>query len=160
MLAIQAAQPPMLKTRILTALILVSVFVFALYFFPDWAWCLLIAAVVWVATGEWAKLVSVGLLGRHIFGALTVAPIVAFGFVPADPVLVTAAYAAAIALWCCSIPVFLRYQVRLDGAYTRFVYGFLIFSRENTSPGLISISFCNSTSGTKNSPASFTDEIL
>lgn len=118
--------PSMLKTRILTALGLVVALLLLIFFLPDWAWGLVVAVIVWFASGEWSKLVGVQGTGRYVFGALVAAPVAAWGFAKSDPILLGAAYAAALALWVFSVPVFLRFKVRLDGAYARFGYGWLM----------------------------------
>lgn len=118
----------MLKTRILTACALAAALLLCIFLLPDWAWSLVVATIVWFASGEWAKLIGTSKAGRYVFGVLAVAPAVACGFVPkADEILVGATYAAALALWVFSVPVFLRFQVRLEGVYARYGYGLLIF---------------------------------
>lgn len=97
------------------------------FFVPDRVWGLCIAALVWFASGEWARLIGAKTVGRHIFGALVAIPVVAWSFAKPDPILLGAAYAAALALWVFSVPVFLRFQIRLEGVYARFGYGLLIF---------------------------------
>ncbi|MEC5386494.1 phosphatidate cytidylyltransferase [Uliginosibacterium sp. H3] len=116
----------MLKTRILTALGLVAVLLLLVFLAPDWAWGLTIAAIVWLASGEWSRLVHASPVGRYVFGVLAVLPIVAWSFAKSDEILLGAAYVASLALWVFSVPVFLRFQIRLDGVYARFGYGLLI----------------------------------
>ncbi|MDB5887787.1 MAG: Phosphatidate cytidylyltransferase, partial [Rhodocyclales bacterium] len=75
----------MLKTRVMTACALAAVLLLLLFFLPDWAWGLVVAVVVWFASGEWARLVGASRVGRHIFGLLAIAPIVAWSFAKSDP---------------------------------------------------------------------------
>ena len=117
----------MLKTRIITACGLAAGFLLLLFFLPDWAWGLTVAAVVWLATGEWSRLIGASKVGRHVFGLLAVLPIIAWSFAKSDPILLGFAYAGSLALWVFSVPVFLRFNIRLDGVYARFGYGLLIF---------------------------------
>lgn len=117
----------MLKTRILTALGLIVALLLLIFFLPDWVWGLAVATVFWFASGEWARLIKTSTAGRHIFGVLAAAPLVAWSFVkPGDEILAGCAYAAALALWFFSVPVFLRFQIRLEGVYARYGYGLLI----------------------------------
>ncbi|GAB4059037.1 phosphatidate cytidylyltransferase [Uliginosibacterium sediminicola] len=116
----------MLKTRVLTALAIGLLFAGALFGLPDQWWGCFVAFIVWLASGEWARLVKAKLIERHIFGVAAVVPVVAFGFTPAGfetQLLGGAAYVCALAMWCFSVPVFLRYQLRLDGFYARFMFG-------------------------------------
>ncbi len=46
----------MLKTRLLTAFVLLAVFFVILYLLPSWAWSVALALVVWSGAGEWARL--------------------------------------------------------------------------------------------------------
>jgi phosphatidate cytidylyltransferase len=116
----------MLKTRILTACGLIAALLLLVFFSPDWVWGLAIAGCVWLASGEWARLVSASKVGRHVFGLLAVLPVVAWSFAKPDVILLGAAYGASLALWVFSVPVFLRFQIRLEGVYARFGYGLLI----------------------------------
>ncbi len=117
----------MLKTRILTACGLAAVLLLLVFFLPDRGWGVVVALVVWFATGEWARLVGASKVGRHVFGLLAIAPIIAWAFAKSDPILLGATYVAALALWFFSVPVFLRFNLRLEGPYARFGYGLLIF---------------------------------
>ncbi|MDB5800660.1 MAG: phosphatidate cytidylyltransferase [Rhodocyclales bacterium] len=117
----------MLKTRIMTACGLATALLLLMFFLPDWAWGLSVAVVVWLATGEWSRLIGASTVGRHVFGVLAAAPIIAWSFTRSDPILLGAAYVAALALWAFSVPVFLRFNLRLEGVYARFGYGLLIF---------------------------------
>jgi len=46
----------MLKTRIITALVILPIVLLALFFFPRWAWALFAATVMAAATWEWTRL--------------------------------------------------------------------------------------------------------
>lgn len=123
----------MLKTRIATALVLGAILAAALFAFPDWAWGCFVAAIVWVATGEWARLVKSSMTERHVFGVVAMLPVLAFGFAVPGPgvtqdlqLLSGGAYVCALALWLFSVPLLMRYQLKLSGFYGRFMYGLVI----------------------------------
>lgn len=46
----------MLKTRLITAFVLLAVFFVILFLLPSWAWSVALALVVWSGAGEWARL--------------------------------------------------------------------------------------------------------
>jgi phosphatidate cytidylyltransferase len=60
----------MLKTRILTAVLLLAVFLPALFWLPEPYWALLMALVAAVAAWEWGGLAGLQARGRLAFGAL------------------------------------------------------------------------------------------
>lgn len=60
----------MLKTRVITALVLVSLLLPSLFFLPQGAWSLLVAAFIAVAAWEWGALLSMGNIQRLTLGAI------------------------------------------------------------------------------------------
>jgi phosphatidate cytidylyltransferase len=62
----------MLKTRILTALVLIPGFVAALFLLPEPYWSLLMLAVASVGIWEWAQMIKFTPLVRHIYVSATV----------------------------------------------------------------------------------------
>ncbi len=64
----------MLKTRILTALVLVPAVLAALFLLPSFGWALATLAVVAIASGEWSRLAGYNTMqGRLFTGAIVVA---------------------------------------------------------------------------------------
>jgi len=59
----------MLKTRIITALILISVFLAALFFLPPVGWLVFSSLVATLAAWEWGALIGFGKWGRICLGA-------------------------------------------------------------------------------------------
>ncbi|MFT3733499.1 MAG: phosphatidate cytidylyltransferase [Rhodocyclaceae bacterium] len=123
----------MLKTRVITALIVGAILAVALFAFPDWAWACFVAAIVWLAAGEWSRLLKSSSVERHVFAVLAVLPVLGFGFAGQGAgarqdlmVLGGAAYGCALALWLFSVPVLLRYELGLSGFYGRFIYGLIV----------------------------------
>lgn len=114
----------MLKTRVITALVLVGVLLPSLFWLPQAAWALLTAAVIGVAAWEWGALLGWPQRARRLLGAATalicvglaqVAP-AALGigtFTPAAP-WVVALYTLSVIFWIFLIPLWLNRQWRLS----------------------------------------------
>ncbi len=114
----------MLKTRVITALVLVGVLLPSLFWLPQSAWALLTAAVIGVAAWEWGALLGWPQGARRLLGAATalicvglaqVAP-AALGigtFTPAAP-WVVALYTLSVIFWIFLIPLWLNRQWRLS----------------------------------------------
>lgn len=114
----------MLKTRVITALVLVGVLLPSLFWLPQSAWALLTAAVIGVAAWEWGALLGWQQGARRLLGAATalicvglaqVAP-AALGigtFTPAAP-WVVALYTLSVVFWIFLIPLWLNRQWRLS----------------------------------------------
>lgn len=62
---------PNLKRRVLTAAALVAAMLIALYAASDLVWALLMVGVVTAAAWEWAGLMRLAHLGRHLYSTLT-----------------------------------------------------------------------------------------
>ncbi|MDR1647077.1 MAG: phosphatidate cytidylyltransferase [Zoogloeaceae bacterium] len=123
----------MLKTRILTALALLAVFVPAGIWLPDAGWAILAAVVVALAAWEWAGLMGYEKKGRVIYGAGMLALML---FLYADHVFLRrsldragiAAYAFApivfgmrallwipYLFWIVGVPLCLRFRWKISG---------------------------------------------
>ena len=61
----------MLKTRILTAFVLLFVFFFALFYFPPIGWLVFATFVAAFAGWEWGALMALGMTSRVVFGIVT-----------------------------------------------------------------------------------------
>jgi phosphatidate cytidylyltransferase len=116
----------MLRTRVITAVILVIGFLLALFLLPDLWWSLLVLAAVLLAAHEWSRLwaltpVQEGayLLSIAIFGAL-----VLFAM---QPHLMSAPfYLCAIAFWFIVAPLWLRFGWKPASKWLGVVLGWLI----------------------------------
>ncbi|MDR1849040.1 MAG: phosphatidate cytidylyltransferase [Zoogloeaceae bacterium] len=122
----------MLKTRILTALVLLAVFVPAAIFLPDWAWGILISAVIGVAAWEWAGLAQFGKKGRLAYGIGLFACLVAFllGIMDVDEdkawSFIIGFYLVGNLFWFVVVPLWLYFRWSLKGA-VGMVVGLLVF---------------------------------
>jgi len=111
----------MLKTRVITALVLVGVLLPSLFWLPQSAWALLTAAVIGVAAWEWGALLGWQQGARRLLGGVTalicvglaqVAP-AALGigtFAPAAP-WVVALYTLSVVFWIFLIPLWLKLAI-------------------------------------------------
>ncbi|MEW5943415.1 MAG: phosphatidate cytidylyltransferase [Pseudomonadota bacterium] len=105
----------MLKTRVITALILLPAFLAALFFLPHLGWEVLMAAVVLVAAKEWSKLAGFSAPGAIAYLAVTAVLLVGAHFLlrPAN-YSVYYLMAAASVFWLVIAPLWLKFgwQVR------------------------------------------------
>jgi phosphatidate cytidylyltransferase len=104
----------MLKTRIATAIVLLAVFLVALFLFPPWGWAAFALVVLTVAAHEWAALAHLAGTARTLYAlaipALTAAVLAATGIgvgAVAHP-LALWVYAASVAFWAFGATVWLR----------------------------------------------------
>ncbi|HEX6733674.1 MAG TPA: phosphatidate cytidylyltransferase [Azonexus sp.] len=115
----------MLRTRVITALALMALLLPSLFWLPQSAWALLIAAFIGIGAWEWGSLLGWGSPARIMLGLATAAlcaalaladpaAIGAAGFVPAQP-WVQAFYLASVMFWCLVIPFWLRGKWALNG---------------------------------------------
>ena len=119
----------MLKTRIITALVLLALVVPSLFFLPQAYWALLVALFIGVAAWEWGGLLGYAQSGRLLLGAAMaalcsavslLAP-AAIGVGAGDEMAagwVVAAYGIAAVFWCLVIPLWLRQKWRLTHGLT------------------------------------------
>lgn len=117
----------MLKQRIVTGLALAAVIIFLMFAAPDSIWSLVIAGVVWLASGEWAALVKAQKLARIAFGIASVLPVLlmGFGIWKPDGFLYLAIFGGGLAFWLFTVPALLYHQPSLEGVYARFGFGFV-----------------------------------
>jgi phosphatidate cytidylyltransferase len=116
----------MLKTRVITALVLMALLLPSLFYSSQAGWALLVAAFIGVAAWEWGALLGWPSTRRIILGVVTalfcallsVAVPDAIGAVelsaPAQP-WVLIAYAVAAAFWCLIMPLWLKNKWSLGG---------------------------------------------
>lgn len=110
----------MLKTRILTSLILIPGFVAALFLLPNPYWPLLMLAVISIGAWEWAALVKFSPLIRNGYVLITIASGLAMTFASDIDLPDLQAFSmfygilAAALFWILAAPVFLisRYQIK------------------------------------------------
>ncbi len=121
----------MLKTRILTALLLLVVFLCALLYLPAPAWALLCAALTGIGAWEWGQFAHLTSRGaRAAFVAACVVLALLATFEPLSPwipngyehaAFVVALLAANPLLWLLCIPLILRRRAPLPQGVTLFI---------------------------------------
>lgn len=109
----------MLRTRVITAVVLVAILLPSLFWASQMAWALGAALVCGIAAWEWAAFIAVR--QRLVFGGLTALFCAGLAvFVPAiaelsDPQAVAWIYGGAALFWLLLVPLWLRYQWPLRG---------------------------------------------
>jgi len=125
----------MLKTRILTAAVLVPLTLAALFLLPPRAWGVVTLAVVGVGASEWANLAGCAKPWQRLFALATVASGGLLLFAPAGaftadtgwPAAVTLAVCGAAALfWVAVAPVWLAAGWRVASRPTLMLTGWLV----------------------------------
>ncbi|MBA3996322.1 MAG: phosphatidate cytidylyltransferase [Candidatus Accumulibacter sp.] len=128
----------MLKTRVVTALCLLALFLAALCFLPPLGWAAFAAVVAAIAGWEWGGLMRLSAPGRIFFGvgvavvcsALTILHPAAFGVAPgfaeAAPALAPYLYWPAIAFWLLVVPLWMRRRWSLPRGVPGVLIGLLL----------------------------------
>lgn len=123
----------MLKTRILTALVLVPAVLAALFLLPPFGWALATLAVVAIASGEWSRLAGFNMTqGRVFSGALVVAgaALLAWGWSAGRggwlPGVVLAVCGVAAIFWLSLAPAWVVRRWSTRHPVTQAVVGFIV----------------------------------
>ena len=127
----------MLKTRVITALVMMAVLLPSIFLLPQAAWALLVAAFIGVAAWEWGALLKWQENGRRLLGVgvaglcatLSILDPAILGsmnqFAPATG-WVLAFYVVAAAFWCLLMPFWLRSQWALGGGASGLLVGAIV----------------------------------
>ncbi len=110
----------MLKQRVITAIILLALFLAALFYLPAIGWSVLVTVMVMQGTAEWARLAKLPGNGAKWYWWLTLASMVGIialdNSLPADQLLLVhfLVYVPAALLWLAIVPTWLLggWQVR------------------------------------------------
>jgi phosphatidate cytidylyltransferase len=122
----------MLKTRVITALVLLALVLPSLFFLPQAYWALLVALFIGVAAWEWGGLLGLDQPGRLLTGvALAMLCVAAVLLDPAaiDGVLspwVMLSYSIAALFWCAVIPFWLRAKWKLPHGLPGLLIGLVV----------------------------------
>lgn len=128
----------MLKTRILTAFVLLFVFFFALFYFPPIGWLVFATLVAAFAGWEWGALMALGMTSRVVFGIVTAcicAVIVAlfpgaFGLTNAVPeaawYLGRWFYFPATVFWLLIVPIWMKSHWSLPKSVVGLFIGLVV----------------------------------
>jgi len=123
---------PMLKTRIVTALVLLALLLPSLFFLPQAYWALLVALFIGVAAWEWGGLLGFDQTKRVLTGAAQA--MLCAAAVLLDPAAIDGAlspwvmvsYGIAALFWCAVIPFWLRAKWKLPHGLPGLLVGLVV----------------------------------
>ncbi|MDT3707681.1 MAG: phosphatidate cytidylyltransferase [Thiobacillus sp.] len=134
-------------SRVLTALLLLAVFVPAILWAPAWLWAILTAAVVGMAAFEWARLSHFSPLFAGAYGLLLPLVALALRYGMADwPAFQTGLLLLAVAFWLAVAPLWLLLRWRAEQVFVRAAVGVvlllptwaaLLYLRDERGPGVL-----------------------
>ncbi|MBI3715161.1 MAG: phosphatidate cytidylyltransferase [Betaproteobacteria bacterium] len=122
----------MLKTRIITALVILPIVLIALFLFPRWAWALFAAIVMGAATWEWARLSQFSTAYQSSFFAVvaSLAALSVFAYLDlagtAFGSLTLAVLLMAAAFWMVAVPCWLLAEWRVRSANLMMLTGLAV----------------------------------
>jgi phosphatidate cytidylyltransferase len=122
----------MLKTRVITALVLLALVLPSLFFLPQAYWALLVALFIGVAAWEWGGLLGFEQNKRLLTGA-ALATLCAAAIL-LDPAAIAGAlspwvmvsYGMAALFWCAVIPFWLRAKWKLPHGFPGLLVGLVV----------------------------------
>lgn len=127
----------MLKTRVITALLLLAVLLPGLFYLPQLQWAVLMSAFVGIGAWEWGALLRWSQTARRLLGfgfaffcvalSMTMPELIGAAevFQPA-PFGVLAVYISAAVFWCVLMPFWLRSKWSLGGGLAGLLVGMLL----------------------------------
>lgn len=124
----------MLKTRVITALALLSIVLIALFAFPNWAWGLFTLVIMLAACWEWSRFCALASPWDSIYLLLTLvlSAVILFAYVQGNAagvefhLLKLAAFWLAVFFWLILTPVWLARSWRPKSTALRAVTGWLV----------------------------------
>lgn len=127
----------MLRTRVITALVLLALVLPSLFFLPHAGWAILVAVFIGVGAWEWGGLLGLGETGRRLLGAALsllcsavslLAP-AAMGIGSGEGLAapwVLLCYVVAAAFWCVAVPLWLRAKWQLPHGLPGVLVGLVV----------------------------------
>lgn len=123
----------MLRTRVLTALVLLFGLLAAIFMLPALGWLAFVSLICGAAAHEWGGMVGFSDSRRAVYSALLGTICFASGVVAGlgsaetiAPFNLVPAYAASAFFWVCCVPFWLRAKWRLTGTSSAAVVGFVL----------------------------------
>lgn len=117
----------MLKQRVLAALVLIPLFLAALFYLPQWAWALLMGIVVLLAADEWARLAGFRPGLRYGYLSLTALCLLGcYRLLETGSPLAWGLTGVAVAFWLVVAPLWLARGWRVTAALPRALLGWLL----------------------------------
>ena len=122
----------MLKTRVITALVLLALVLPSLFFLPQAYWALLVALFIGVAAWEWGGLLGFEQTKRLLTG--TALATLCAAAILLDPAAIAGAlspwvmvsYGIAALFWCAVIPFWLRAKWKLPHGFPGLLVGLVV----------------------------------
>lgn len=127
----------MLKTRVITALVLLALLLPGLFLLPQAYWAILVAAFIGVAAWEWGGLLRWSETSRRLLGGVTA--LICVALAQLDPAAIGASalfepavhwvlvfYGAAAVFWCLVMPFWLRKKWSLGSGVLGVVVGTVV----------------------------------
>ncbi|KXB32660.1 phosphatidate cytidylyltransferase [Dechloromonas denitrificans] len=127
----------MLKTRVITALVLLALLLPSLFLLPQAYWAIFVAAFIGVAAWEWGGLLRWSETSRRLLGGVTALICVALAQI--DPAAIGAGelfepaalwvlvfYGAAAVFWCLVMPFWLQKKWSLHGGVLGLAVGAVV----------------------------------
>jgi phosphatidate cytidylyltransferase len=117
-----------MKARVLTAVLLLAVFVPAALWAPPWLWTVLIAAVVGAAAHEWARLSHFPTVAGRVYAALLALSAAALpaGLADGWPAFQTGLVLLAVAFWLLLAPLWLLGRWHASTVFVRAAIGVVL----------------------------------
>lgn len=127
----------MLKTRVITALVLLALVLPSLFYLPQAYWAMLVAVFIGVGAWEWGGFLGLGAFSRRLLGLILVTLCVTvsllapgvMGVGSADglaPAWVLATYGGAAVFWCFVVPFWMRAKWPLPKGLPGILVGFVV----------------------------------
>ena len=117
----------MLKTRVITAIILLAIFLPVLFLLPPIYLSALFFLILVAAAWEWSRLISPSAAYSAYFYAIICAMLVAFLWLLAEPNIELALLSVALAFWVIGMPMILTQGIYLSMSRWRLVFSVLGF---------------------------------
>jgi len=122
----------MLKQRVITAIILLVLFLLALFFLPDAGWAALVIVIVLQGTSEWARLAKLSGTKANLFWGLTLLMMLGLVWYDAyhspehQKVLHLLVYAVSALLWLIIVPTWLIAGLKVEQSLLMVLTGWAV----------------------------------
>lgn len=116
----------MLKTRVITALLLAAGLLAGLFLLPPGGTLMLFIAIVAIAAWEWAGLLKASATVRWVYGALSCLPCAALYLLGMPEGALVALWCLALSFWLLLVPLWLIRRWTLHADASGFMVGWLL----------------------------------
>jgi phosphatidate cytidylyltransferase len=122
----------MLKTRVITALIILPIVLVALFTFPNWAWDIFTLGIALVSCWEWSRFCKFPAGGKRVYFVLSslLSTVIFFAYLENRPVdfkqLALIGFIAATAFWFVAAPLWLANLWRPRSMYVAAIAGWIV----------------------------------